>query len=266
MGGVDTAKWIHRYEPAPDAPRRLVCFPHAGGAAPYFVPVARAMAGETDVLAVQYPGRQERRHEPCLGSVDELARRAVEALAPWLDRPVTLFGHSMGAMVAFEAARLLERDGRAPHGLVVSGRRAPTRTRPAQDLVHLRDDEGLMAEIKRLSGTDERILADEELLRMILPAIRSDYQAVESYRYRPGPLLSCPVLALIGDADPQVTQDEARSWAEHTTGRFDMTVFPGGHFYLNSQAGAVIRAIVQHMSAAGSQAAGSQAAGSRAAG
>ncbi|MFG2942371.1 thioesterase II family protein [Streptomyces sp. NPDC048282] len=252
MGAVVTDKWIHRYEPAPDAGRRLVCFPHAGGAAPYFVPVARAMAGDTDVLAVQYPGRQERRQEPCLGSIDELARAAVNALEPWLDRPVTLFGHSMGAMVAFEAARLLERDGRAPQGLVVSGRRAPTCVRPARDLVHLRDDEGLMAEIRRMDGTDDRILADEELLRMILPVIRSDYRAVEGYRYRPGPLLSCPVLALIGDTDPQVTREEAQSWAEHTTGRFDITVFPGGHFYLNSQGEAVIRAIAQHMSAADS--------------
>jgi len=255
VGEVDTGKWIHRYEPAPDAPRRLVCFPHAGGAAPYFVPVARAMAGGTDVLAVQYPGRQERRNEPCLDSIDALARAAVDALAPWLDRPVTLFGHSMGAMVAFEAARLLEAEGRAPRGLVVSGRRAPACVRPAPDLVHLQDDEGLMAEIRRLNGTDERILADEELLRMILPVIRGDYRAVEGYRYRPGPPLACPVLALIGDADPQVTREEARSWAEHTTGPFDMTVFPGGHFYLNSHADAVIRAITEHMSAAGSTAA-----------
>ncbi|MCX4743047.1 alpha/beta fold hydrolase [Streptomyces antibioticus] len=243
---------MHRYEPAPDAPRRLVCFPHAGGSAPYFVPVARAMAGGTDVLAVQYPGRQERRGEPFLDSIDALARAAVDALAPWLDRPLTLFGHSMGAMVAFEAARLLEAEGRAPRGLVVSGRRAPTCVRSAPDLVHLQDDEGLMNEIRRLNGTDERILADEELLRMILPVIRSDYQAVESYRYRPGPPLSCPVLALIGDTDPQVTREEARFWAEHTTGPFDMTVFPGGHFYLNSQGNAVIRAIIEHMAAAGS--------------
>ncbi|MFI2645698.1 thioesterase II family protein [Streptomyces sp. NPDC018610] len=255
MGAVDPAQWFHRYEPAPRATRRLVCFPHAGGAASYFVPVARAMAGRTEVLAVQYPGRQERRHEPCVTSVEELARAAVDALAPSPDRPLTLFGHSMGAMVAFEAARLLEREGKGPRALVVSGRRAPSRVRPAQDLVHLRDDEGLMAEIRRLSGTDDRILADEELLRMILPAIRSDYRAVESYRYRQGPPLSCPVLALIGDDDPQVTRDEAQAWAEHTTARFDMTVFPGGHFYLNSQGEAVIRAIEEHMSATGSPAA-----------
>ncbi|MGW1818790.1 thioesterase II family protein [Streptomyces sp. NPDC002125] len=247
MGGVDTGAWIHRYAPAPDAPTRLVCLPHAGGSASFFLPVARAMSPETDVLSVQYPGRQDRRLEPCAASVDELARGVVEALAPWLDRPVTLFGHSMGAMVAFEAARLLENAGTVPLGVIASGRRAPSRTRPQHAPVHLRDDQGLMDEIRQLSGTDDRLLADEELLKMILPAIRGDYRVVESYAYRPGPPLTCPVLSLIGDTDPQVTDEEASSWSEHTTGPFTKTVFPGGHFYLNSQAAEVIRVISEHI-------------------
>ncbi|MGX1885242.1 thioesterase II family protein [Streptomyces sp. NPDC055287] len=247
MGSLDTSAWIHRYDPAPDAPTRLVCFPHAGGSASFYLPVARAMSPDTDVLSIQYPGRQDRRHESCAASVDELARGVADALAPWLDRPVTLFGHSMGAMVAFEVARLLESAGTQPLGLIASGRRAPSRTRPRQDPVHLRDDQGLMDEIRRLSGTDDRLLADEELLRMILPAIRGDYRVVESYEYRPGPPLNCPVLSLMGDADPQVTEEEAGSWSEHTTGRFTKTVFPGGHFYLNSQGADVIRTISDHI-------------------
>ncbi|MFI5980666.1 thioesterase II family protein [Streptomyces sp. NPDC051555] len=247
MVSVDTGAWIHRYAPAPDAPTRLVCLPHAGGSASFFLPVARAMSPQTDVLSIQYPGRQDRRHEPCADSIEELAHGVVEALAPWLDRPVTLFGHSMGAMVAFEVARLLEDAGTVPLGVITSGRRAPSRTRPQPDLVHLRDDRGLMEEIRQLEGTDARLLEDEELLRMILPAIRGDHRVVETYVYRPGPPLTCPVLSLIGDTDPQVTDDEAASWSEHTTGPFTKTVFPGGHFYLNSQAADVIRLISEHI-------------------
>jgi surfactin synthase thioesterase subunit len=142
-------------------------------------------------------------------------------------------------MVAFEVARRLEHElGVVPAGLFVSGRRAPTRYRPER--VHLRDDDGIVAELKLLSGTDASLLGDTEVLRMILPAIRSDYTAVETYRYVPGPRLSCPLTVLVGDADPATTLDEARAWEDCTTGPFAMRVFAGGHFYLTEHQAEVI--------------------------
>jgi pyochelin biosynthetic protein PchC len=89
----------------------------------------------------------------------------------------------------------------------------------------------LVAELKSMSGTDSRILDDPDALRMILPPTRSDYRAVETYRYQPGPALSCPVVVLVGADDPKVDDDEAEAWAEHTTGPFALHTFPGGHFY-----------------------------------
>jgi pyochelin biosynthetic protein PchC len=238
-----SSAWIRRYNPAPHAPTRLVCFPHAGGSATFYLPVARAMAPALDVLAVQYPGRQDRRSERAIDDIRELADSVVAELKPWLDRPVALFGHSMGATVAFEVATRLERDGVVPVALVVSGRRAPSRFRPGH--VHQFDDRQMVAELRKLSGTDATLLGDEEVVRMILPAIRSDYRAVETYRYHPGPKLTCPVLTLMGDRDPEVTPDEAQAWAEHTSGRFDLRTFPGGHFYLNEHATAVMDAIAE---------------------
>ena len=105
------------------------------------------------------------------------------------DRPLTFFGHSMGAVVAFEVARRMEDAGNGPVRLFASGRRAPSRTR--EENVHLRDDDGLVAELRALSGTAAQFLADEELLHMILPAIRSDYTAVETYRCDPGATRIC---------------------------------------------------------------------------
>lgn len=106
---VETGAWVRRFHPdGRDAAHRLICFPHAGGSASFYFPVSRALTPGVDVLAIQYPGRQDRRHEPCIDSIAALADALAEEVRPWCDRPVTFFGHSMGATLAFEVARRLE--------------------------------------------------------------------------------------------------------------------------------------------------------------
>ncbi|WP_433733314.1 thioesterase II family protein [Nocardia sp. CA-129566] len=239
---VDTGLWIRRFQPWDAAPSRVVCFPHAGGAASYFVPLSRALAGKSEVLAIQYPGRQDRRTEKGIDNIPELADAVTSVLRSSLDRPTVVFGHSMGATLGFEVVRRLERGGVFPTALVVSGRVGPTRTR--DETAHLEDDDGLLAAVKALSGTDEKFFGDEELLRMILPALRIDYTAAETYRYTPGPLLRTPIHAHVGDSDPKATIDEVRDWANHTTGPFSLRTHPGGHFYLNTRAAELTQAIV----------------------
>lgn len=237
---TDQGTWIRRYHQAPGSPVQLVCFAHAGGSASFFFPVARALAPAVDVVAVQYPGRQDRRNEPNIDNLPDLADAIFPAVRPLADRPLAFFGHSMGAILAYEVALRLEKDGAAPlTRLYASGRRAPSRYR--EETVHKRDDAGVIAELRGLSGTDADLLGDAETLEMILPAIKNDYKAVETYRDTPGRSVSCPVVAIIGDSDPKVTADEARTWAEHTTGSFELRTFPGGHFYLIDQAPQVIK-------------------------
>jgi surfactin synthase thioesterase subunit len=243
-------RWIRRFHPSPDHAVRLVCFPHAGGAASYYFPFSRALAPEIEVLAVQYPGRQDRRHEPAATGIGALADRIVPELAAWDGRPLAFFGHSMGATVAYEVARRLAgRGGSAPVRLLVSGRRAPSRHRTGT--VHRRDDAGLVAELRRAGSTDPRILGDAELLAAVLPVIRSDYRAIETYVPEPGPPLECPVTALVGDRDPQTTVDEADAWREHTRNAFELRVFAGGHFYLDACRPQVIDAIRGALGTAG---------------
>jgi surfactin synthase thioesterase subunit len=238
--------WIRRFHPAPEAPTQLVCFPHAGGSASFFHPVSAALRPAAEVLAVQYPGRQERHTEPCVHDLLELVDRIVPALAGELDRPFAFFGHSMGGTVAYEVARRFEHElGRPPTTLFTSGRRAPSRTRA--ESVHLRDDDGIVAELQRLSGTDAQLLGDEELLRMIIPAIRGDYRAIETYTHRPGAELSCAIVVLVGADDPLTTVDEARDWARHTSGEVDLHEFPGGHFYLAAHRDRVMRIIRERL-------------------
>ncbi|MEV0442340.1 alpha/beta fold hydrolase [Streptomyces spectabilis] len=239
--------WVRRFHPAPEAGERVVCFPHAGGSATYYFPFSAALREAADVLAVQYPGRQDRLQEPCITDISTLADQLTDELAPLADRPLTFFGHSMGATVAFEVARRLEARGVILRGLFASGRRAPSRQR--EEHVHLRDDQGLVEELRRLSGTDSELLADEAVLRMVLPAMRGDYRAIETYRYLPGPPLNCPVLALTGDSDPLVEIADARAWAQHTVAPFRLRVFPGGHFFLGEHTASVVREITDHLGA-----------------
>lgn len=240
---ADPDKWIRRYHRAPDSPVQLVCFAHAGGSASFFFPVSRAMSPAVEVSAVQYPGRQDRRAEPNIDDIATLADAIFPVVRPLTDRPLAFFGHSMGAIIAYEVALRLEADGAPPlTRLYASGRRAPSRYR--QEAVHRLGDAGLIADMRKLSGTNAGLLGDPETLAMILPSVRSDYKAIETYTHTPGRTVSCPIRALIGDSDPKVTVEEAKAWSEHTTGSFDMRVFPGGHFYHVDQS----RELIQFLS------------------
>ncbi|MFJ1749739.1 alpha/beta fold hydrolase [Streptomyces sp. NPDC088116] len=233
--------WLRRYRPCAAPAVRLVCFPHAGGSASSFLPFVRELPDEVEVLAVQYPGRQDRRAEPLIDNVESLVGPLADVLGAQSDRPLVLFGHSMGATVAYEVARVLERRGTGPAALVVSGRRAPTTSR--RTAVHLYDDERLIAELRSLDGTDQSLLTDPELLELVLPAIRNDYRAVGHYVHRPGAPLACPLTVLTGVDDPDVTVEEAAAWRD-VAARAHVRTFPGGHFFLYQRTAEVCAAIV----------------------
>jgi surfactin synthase thioesterase subunit len=237
----DTDTWMRRYFPSAEAAVQLVCLPHAGGSAPFYRPVAQALSPRIEVLSVQYPGRQDRRREPLLDSIEALADEVHRAVAATVDRPFALFGHSMGATLAFEVARRCEEAGLKPLRVFASGRRAPSTHRDEQ--VHKRDDDGIVAELRSLSGTDGRVFGDEEILRMVLPAIRNDYRAAETYTCARGVRIQAPITALAGDDDPKADRQEVEAWGGHTEGEFDLQTYSGGHFYLMEHSAAVLRVI-----------------------
>ncbi|MFF2045639.1 thioesterase II family protein [Kitasatospora sp. NPDC058170] len=243
---ADTDRWIRRFRPRPEAAVRLVCFPHAGGSAGTYRPWAEAVDPSVEILAVQYPGRQDRYREPGVENIGELADLVMPALRSAVaGGRFALFGHSLGAALAFEVARRLT-GGESPDLLVVSGRRAPSLIR--QEAYHRLDDAGLAEHLEHLSGTDRRLLADPEALEMILPAIRSDLRAIETYRSAPGAAVDVPVLALTGDHDPWTTLLEAAGWSAHTTRGFDLRVFHGEHFYLAEHQAEVLQLLARRLS------------------
>jgi surfactin synthase thioesterase subunit len=226
-----------------------VCLPHAGGSASFFHPLSALLAPGAETVSVQYPGRQDRRGEPPAATVEELADGVADSLVEQGDGgPTVLFGHSMGALVAFETARRLERRGRPPAAIVLSGRRAPSRQLP--ETVHLRDDAGVLAELRGLSGTDSRLLGDEEVLRLILPSVRADYRALAAYRGDTARPVGSPIVVMVGDADPLTPVEDALAWSAYTTGGFGSEVFPGDHFYLAAQRDRVTRSLRAVLAAA----------------
>lgn len=231
--------WLRTFFPRPGATTRLVLFPHAGGSASFYRPLARALPEHVEAVVVQYPGREDRRQEEPCDAMDQLVAALTEALDSLADKPVRYFGHSMGASVAHEVTRRrADRGGSLPEHLIVSARPGPARQKPGDK--HL-DGDRLWADVRGLGGTDPRLLDMPEVRAMALPMIRADYRLIETYRAGPGADLDIPVTACFGDHDPEVTREDAEAWRAVTTGPFGVTCFAGDHFYLrNGSAGALV--------------------------
>ncbi|WP_040821879.1 thioesterase II family protein [Nocardia jiangxiensis] len=234
-GRIVAGGWLRELRAVPDPRTVLVCFPPGGGSASAYRALAQQIRPDTAVYAVQYPGRQDRLAETLLTDLRELADRITPELSVGAPR-LALFGHSMGSTVAFETARRLENAGQKVIRLFVSGRIAPHA--PYVGAIHQAPDAEVIAELERLANDPASVAilrSEPSLAELVLPAVRADYQAVETYRFEPGPELRCDVSVLLGDADPTVTPEQAGEWQRHTTGTFELSTFPGRHFYLDEK-------------------------------
>lgn len=206
---------------------RLVCCPHAGGGASFFRRWADALPPSVEVVSVQYPGREDRLTEPFAQTLSALADEVAVGLRRMCGPPVVLFGHSLGAAVAYEVALRLEADGTPPAMLVVSGREAP---RAEGRGVHLLSDDEVWADLAAAGGTRQELIRSPEVRAMLLPILRADCELSAAYRPATGALVTCPILACVGDRDPDVPR--LPDWADRTTGGFELRTFEGHHFYL----------------------------------
>ena len=214
-----------------------VVFPHAGAAAASYRKLASALAAGGDIYIVQYPRRAERLREPAPDTVHHLALGLFEA-GPWSGvAPLRLFGHSMGAVVAFEFARIAESRDAAVERLWVSAGPAPCTVAGMPELPT--SDDGLLADIADLDGTDPDLLADEEFAEMITTAVRADYHAINRYRCAPSVRIRADICVLGARDDHRVDAQALRLWANHTAGTFELFLYDGGHFYLNEHIDAV---------------------------
>lgn len=240
--------WLRKFHKAGSSEcLPLLIFPHAGAGASTYRVFSKAFSKNYDVFVFQYPGRQDRAHEPALTSLPEIAAGAfAEFRASALDRglPITTFGHSMGALVSFEFVRLAEAEGIEVRQLTISAAVAPCRA-AAQPRTPT-EDEKLLEHLAMLEGISSDISANHDVMRMALPAIKSDHFAAGAYSCAETVKVAAPIHGICGDQDPIVTMSDLHAWRKHSD-EVDITIFEGGHFYLNNHVDAVAELLAPNM-------------------
>lgn len=236
------APWLICPIRRPDAALRLICLPHAGGGASSFHHLAALLPGEIEMLAVQLPGRESRLSEAPFTRMGALIDALSKGINGWLEKPYSLFGHSMGALIAFELGRELRRRGLPlPQATVVSGRRAPTIPNTERPL-HLLPDAAFVDALVERYDAIPRVIRDEpELMALFMPVLKADFEVFETHEHVDEAPLDCALGIYGGRSDPQTRQMDG--WARLYKGPCRRRLFDGGHFYLADQRRALADAL-----------------------
>lgn len=243
-----TTQWLIYRRPNPQARLRLFCFPYAGGGASIFRSWPDSLPKTVEVALVQLPGRENRLREPPFTRLAQLVKSIAPAILPHLDKPFAFFGHSMGALLGFELARELRRQrGPAPVHLFVSGRSAPPIPDKNPPTYGLPEPE-FIEELRRLNGTPPEVFEYPELMELMLPIVRADFEAVQTYAYTREPPLECPITAFGGRQDEEISFEDIQAWREQTSNGFSLHMFDGDHFFLHTMQSPLLQILSRELS------------------
>ena len=247
MNTIVNNPWFAYVKPRRAAQLRLFCLPFAGGSATIFRNWADVLPGFVEVCPIQLPGRGARLHEAPFISMQSLVDAIEPSISANLDKPFAFFGHSMGASISFELIHKLRSErGLEPAHFFASGRQAPQI--PDTDPITFNSPRlEFIQELHRLEGTPQEILDHPELLELILPVLRADFELIQTYEYVARPRLKCPITALGGIADKEIGREELDAWREQSSGPFRMCLFPGNHFFLQSEERSVLQIIAEQL-------------------
>ena len=233
MPDTKVKTWLRFHKLNPHARLRLLCFPYAGGSSQIYREWQKALPEHIDVCAIELPGRGQRVGDAPFTRLHKLVTVAAEDLLPIIDRPFALFGHSMGALIAFDLAhRLREKHGIEPVHLMVSSRRAPHV--PTDRITYNLPEAEFLAELNQLNGTPGEVFKHPELMELLMPLLRADFELIQTYEYLPKPPLNCPLSVFGGSEDDEVSDNKLAAWREYTKGDFSIQIIPGDHFFINT--------------------------------
>lgn len=239
--------WFVSPKPNPAARLRLFCFPYAGGGAAAFWKWVNYLHVDVEVCLAQLPGRGTRLLDAPYTRLPPLAETIAREMLPFTDKPFALFGHSMGAIISFELARLLSAEQKPePVHLFVSGCRAP-QIRATDRRTYDWPEAEFVEDLRRLNGTPQEVLESPELMKLLTPLLRADFEVVQTYAYVAGPPLKCPITVFGGLQDDEVSSEHLEGWREQTTAAFTLRLFPGDHFFIHSSQPLILRALAQDL-------------------
>ena len=236
-------KWFFAWLPSATARVQLICFPHAGAGASTFRQWPSLLPPDVDVCLIQLPGREDRLAEPPFSRLPPLVDTLVRVLEPVLHKPFALFGHSMGALVAFELARALRASGAPQPVHLLIAAKQPPQLPEVQPPVHGLPDEHFLAEVRRLNGTSDAVLRHPELMRLMTPLLRADIAVCETYQYVDAPPLACPLSVFAAEGDASARPDRMADWSRQTTSRYRLHKFQGDHFFVQREVAAVVAGV-----------------------
>lgn len=224
--------WVSKMRLASDVQVVMYCFPYAGGDISIYRNWQNQLPSFIEVCPIKLPGRGERLAEPPLTEIPALAEEIADAINGLSTKPYCFFGHSMGALLAFEVARVIQRQGGVmPVHMVASGCAAPHVREPRRMTYHLPDQE-FLSEVRELNGAPPEFFDYSELVSLLLPMLRADFQACETYTYQSGKMLDVDMTVLGGEYDSDISMSQLNAWRELTNGRIRLDTFGGDHFFL----------------------------------
>ncbi len=237
--------WIAGRRLSPSARLRLFCFPYAGVGVSAYRSWMSASGPDLEICPVQLPGRESRHDEAPFQRMEALAEAAVDGLRPHLDVPFAFFGHSLGALVAYEVARRVA-DEPLLRRLFVSARRAPHLKDPQAPVAHLPNGAFVATVQQRYGGIPAAVLECSDLMELLIPRMRADFEVLESYVHRSGPPLPCGISVFAGDAD-SIDEAGLRQWEAHTHAPVQLRTVSAGHLYLESRRAELLEAIAKDL-------------------
>jgi medium-chain acyl-[acyl-carrier-protein] hydrolase len=245
----ETSLWFAGPRTNPNAHLRLFCFPYAGGGTLMYRNWARNLPATIEICRAQLPGREVRLKESGLTRLNPLVLALADAIEPYLDLPFAFFGHSMGTLIAFELTRELQRrHGLTPTNLFMSAHVAPQVPYRSTVLHDLPEPE-FIDQIRRLNGTPKEVFEQPELLRLMIPLMRADFELCHTYTYSPGRPLNCPITVFGGLDDHETPLSDLEEWRTQTTGPFRLYTLPGDHFFVHSSQPFMLQVISQALQA-----------------